>query len=130
MLIFGLATIENIHQAQLITPVIITSKRRISINNRKTDNSLTRMLVLQVILLTIFNIPQAIQKLYITNTFYQSKSPLDKAIENFLFNIAVLATYIPHCLPFYLYTFTGSVFRKTLFKLLRTMIQRLKCTIR
>jgi hypothetical protein len=130
MLMFGLATIANIHQSQLVNPVIISRSKSAPVRNRKTDNSLTRMLFLQVILLTIFNIPQAIQKLHITNTFDQFKSPVDKAIQKFLFGIVVLSTYIPHCLPFYLYTYTGSVFRETLFKLFRTMIRRLKCAIR
>jgi hypothetical protein len=125
MLIFGLNTITNIHRSQLMNPVIIGKNMNTFTRNRKTDTSLTRMLFLQIILLTIFNIPQAIQKFYITNTFYQSKSLTQKAFERFLFNIGVLLTYIPHCLPFYIYTFTGRVFRITLFQIFQSMIRRL-----
>jgi len=124
MLVFGLSTITNIHRLQLANPVIVGKNNRTSMRNRKTDTYLTRMLFLQVILLTIFNIPQAIQKLYITITFYQSKSLTQKILEKFLFTITLLCTYIPNCLPFYLYTFTGRVFRNTLFQLFRTMIRR------
>lgn len=123
MLIFGLNTITNIHRLHLINPVIINKNNLTPLKNRKTDTNLTRMLFLQVILLTIFNIPQAIQKFYITNTFYQVKSSNQKSLERFLFNIGVLLTYIPHCLPFYIYTFTGRVFRRRLFQI----FQHLKC---
>lgn len=122
MLIFGLNTITNIHRSHLINPVIISKNNTTPIKHRKKDTNLTRMLFLQVILLTIFNIPQAIQKFYITNTFYQTKSPTQRALERFLFNIGVLLTYIPHCLPFYIYTFTGRLFRKTLFQLFQIII--------
>ena len=128
MLVFGLSTIGNIQRFQFINPVTIGINT--PMRNRKTDASLTRMLLLQIILLTIFNIPQAIQKFYTTITFYQSKSVAQKTLEKLLFTIFVLFTYIPNCLPFYLYTFTGSIFRDTLFQLIRTMIRRLKCTIR
>jgi hypothetical protein len=130
MLTFGLSTIKNIHRFQLVNPVVICRNKKIFIKNRKTDISLTRMLLLQIILLTIFNFPQAIQKIYITNTFYQSKSPDQNALEKFLFIITVDLTYIPHCLPFYLYTFTGSVFRNTLFQIFRTILQPMKCTVK
>jgi hypothetical protein len=119
MLIFGLSTITNIHRSQLMNPVITGKSSSTPTKNRKTDTSLTRMLFLQIMLLTIFTIPQAIQKFYITNTFYQSKSLTQKAFERDLFSIVALLTYIPHCLPFYIYTFTGRVFRKTLFQLFR-----------
>jgi len=129
MLIFGLSTITNIHRSQLKNPVMIGKNNIIVRKSRKTDTNLTRMLLLQILLLTIFNIPQAIQKFYVTNTFYQSKSLAEKTFERFLFSIVALLTYIPSCLPFYIYTFTGRIFRKTLFQLFRNMIRRLKCRI-
>ena len=126
MLIFGLNTITNIHRSQLInrfsfvkTPLTGTTNKY-----RKLDTSLTRMLFLQIILLTIFNIPQVVQKLYITTTFDQSKSAMQRTWERFLFGISVLLTYIPGCLPFYIYTFTGRIFRQTLFQLCRRLIPR------
>lgn len=122
MLIFGLNTITNIHRSQLINRISFgKSHLAMTTTNkyRKIDTSLTRMLFLQIILLTIFNIPQAIQKLYITTTFNQSKSSMERSWERFLFGIAVLLTYMPSCLPFYIYTFTGRIFRQTLFQLCR-----------
>ena len=126
MLGFGLGTISHIRQTHLVHPTTHGGPTPMAITNRKTDNSLARMLFLQVILLTVFNIPQAIQKLYLTHTFYQSKSANQKALENLLFAIVLLLTYVPNCLPFYLYTISGTVFRRTLFEL----IQGLKCAVK
>ena len=127
MLAFGLATIRNIRRSHMVLPVTLVVNTNNQTRTRKTDASLTRMLFLQVILLTIFNLPQAIQKFYLTYTFYQPKSPVQKAWESLLFAIALLLTYVPNCLPFYLYTFTGSVFRKVLVKMMSTMVRRLAC---
>ena len=112
---FGLCTIANIRQTRRIQPWVINNN---VITRRKTDSNLTRVLLLQVILLTIFNIPQAIQKFYLTATFYQSKSSYQTVLENFIFNIALLFTFIPNCIPFYLYILTSRLFRKTLLQLL------------
>jgi hypothetical protein len=128
MLAFGLGTISHIHQTQLVHPKMMHGGGTITpaIRSRKTDNSLALMLFLQVILLTVFNIPQAIQKFYLTYTFDQSKSAYQRALENLIFAIALLCTYIPNCLPFYLYTISGTVFRRTLFEL----VGRIKCTVK
>ena len=122
MLIFGLNTIANIHRSHLINRVWIRKSHCPRTKHRKTDTSLTRMLFLQVILLTIFNIPQVIHKLYITNTFHQSKSPEQLAWNRFFFGIAAVLTYMPSCLPFYIYTFTARIFRRTLFQVFRRLI--------
>lgn len=128
MLIFGLNTIANIHRSQLINRVCIGKRHCSTTKQRKTDTSLTRMLFLQVILLTIFNIPQVLHKLYITNTFYQSKSPIELAWNRLFFGIVALLTYLPGCLPFYIYTFTARIFRRTLFQLIGSFLRYLQCT--
>jgi hypothetical protein len=122
MMIFGLCTIANIRRIRQIQPAI-TNNNNNSIRQRKTDNNLTRMLFCQVLLLTIFNIPQAIQKFYLTYTFYHAKSPSQIALENLLFNLVLLFTYVPNCLPFYLYILTSESFRTTLYQLNRTMLR-------
>jgi hypothetical protein len=125
MMIVGLYTIRNIRQTRRIQPTTATNNN--SIGRRKTEGNLTRMLVVQVILLTVFNIPQAIQKFYLTYTFYQTKSSLQTAIENLIFNLALLFTYVPNCIPFYIYILTSDIFRTTFIQLIRTFIRRLKC---
>ena len=124
MLIFGLYAISNIRQTRQVQP---STTNNSVVTRRRTDSSLTRMLFIQVIFLPIFNIPQAIQKFYLTATFYQSKSSYQTALENLIFNIALVFTYIPACVPFYLYILTSDLFRKTLLQLFRTILRRLKC---
>ncbi|CAF1202027.1 unnamed protein product [Adineta steineri] len=127
MFILGLFTINNIRQTRQVRPSTIggTPIRRKS----KTDSSLTKMLLLQVILLTVFNLPQAIQKFYLTYTFYHIKPAFQVALENFLFSIVLLLTYIPNCISFYLYILAGDLFRTTLFQIIQTFIRRLKCSL-
>jgi hypothetical protein len=126
MLAVGLCTIANIRRARRIRPT--TNNNTNATTARRTDSSLTRMLLVQVILLTIFNIPQAIQKFYLTYTFYETKSSMQTAIENLIFNIALLLTYVPNCIPFYIYILTSDTFRGTFIQLIRTFIQHVKCT--
>jgi hypothetical protein len=75
MLIFGLLTTVNIHQSrQRIHP----SMNTVNISNsrsRKTEQTLTRMLLTQVSLIVILNLPYAIYNiLYLTITFYEPKT--------------------------------------------------------
>jgi hypothetical protein len=121
MMIFGLCTIANIRH---IRPPIITNNNNTISTRRKTDQSLTKMLFFQVMLLTIFNIPQAIQKFYLTFTFYQTKSSYQTAVENLIFNIVLLFTYIPNCMPFYLYILTSNIFQTTFIQLIQGIIRR------
>ncbi|CAF1284505.1 unnamed protein product [Adineta steineri] len=127
MFILGLFTINNIRQTRQVRPSTIGG---IPIGRKsKTDSSLTKMLLLQIILLTVFNLPQAIQKFYLTYTFYHVKPAFQVALENFLFSIVLLLTYIPNCISFYLYILAGDLFRTTLFQIIQTFIRRLKCSL-
>ncbi|CAF0720988.1 unnamed protein product [Adineta ricciae] len=124
MMIAGLYTIKNIRQARRILPATVNP---ILSRGRKTESNLTKMLFLQVIFLTIFNLPQAIQKFYLTYTFYDSRSLLQTTIENLLFNIVLLLTYVSSCVPFCLYILTGDVFRMKLVRIIRTIVHYVKC---
>lgn len=122
MLVAGFLMIGNVRKIQRVGPSSIGTAEVITRRSRKDERSLTLMLLAQVILLTIFTLPQAGQKFYLTNSFYQTKSSRQRALESLLFNFVLLLTYIPNCIPFYLYTITGTIFRKTLFKLCKKAI--------
>ncbi|CAF1246863.1 unnamed protein product [Rotaria sp. Silwood1] len=82
ILIIGLLTINNVRQVQRIGPSSISmTNNKNTQRNRKDERSLTIMLFAQVILLTIFTLPQAGQKFYLTYTFYQTKSSIQRALE-------------------------------------------------
>ena len=122
MLVAGFLMISNVRKFQRVGPSSMGTGETTTRRNRKDERSLTLMLLAQVILLTIFTLPQAGQKLYLTSTFYQVKSSSQRALESLIFNIVLLLTYVPSCIPFYLYTITGTIFRQTLLKLCKKAI--------
>ncbi|CAF1186383.1 unnamed protein product [Adineta steineri] len=123
MFIVGLCTIRNVRKSQQIGVLPITIVNQNTGITRRNEQSLTIMLSAQVILLTIFTLPQAGQKFYLTYSFYQTKTSSQRALESLLFNFVLLFSFISSCMPFYIYTITGTLFRKTLFKLLKSGIQ-------
>ena len=122
MLVFGLLMINNIQQ----------SKRMLQQSNTATnmpqgqyscklEHHLTRMLLLQVLLVVVFNLPQAVHIFYLATTFYQEKTPLQQVTDGFIFNILLLLPFTSCCISFYVHTLSGSIFRQTL----RQVFQRL-----
>ncbi|UJR11154.1 hypothetical protein I4U23_015335 [Adineta vaga] len=111
MLLFGFWTIANIRQRRRI--VENSTSEQIVPRNRRSESSLTIMLLLQVFIVTLLSLPFAVMILYITWTFYYEKSLLQQIIEGFLFNMFLLMIFVPNCISFYLYTLSGSVFRQT-----------------
>jgi hypothetical protein len=133
MFLFGLLTIVNVrqfprprHQPNIIALVGIGSENLVANTNRqprqqkKIDRQLLLMLFFQVTLLTIFSVPLLIQRLYATFTLNNSKTILQKTIENFFYSLTILLTYIAFGLPFYIYTLIGgSIFQKGLSEVLQ-----------
>ncbi|CAF1232249.1 unnamed protein product [Adineta ricciae] len=141
MLIFGLMIISNVRQTRARlqpTPVTIDSRATknttISTGNeqqsqqRRMDRHLLVMLLVQVVLLLVITLPFAISKLYTTITRDRVKSTLQNITESFIFNLFLVLLFVASGMPFYIYTLTGGhVFRRTLFNLMQTFIQKLKC---
>lgn len=131
MIVFGLLTISNIRESKLrrIQPQFTlttthhpASSAEESRRWKKTDGSLLLMLSIQIILLTVFSLPQAIQSLYANITREQTQSAITNAINSFVLNIFFLLTYVTNGMPFYIYTLTGgSLFRKALLSSLRDL---------
>jgi len=83
------------------------------------------MLFVQVILLTLFSFPQAIQNLYSNLTLNQNKSIRIQSINNLIYNLFFLLTYVTNGIPFYIYTLTGgTVFRKALINSFKQIRQK------
>ncbi|CAF3388252.1 unnamed protein product [Rotaria sp. Silwood1] len=126
MLIFGLMTIHNINKVKNriygtsiieLKPMGNTSilEQPTQSSKKKLDSRLFFMLFIQIILLSLCTLPQAIQKLYSTLLSNDGKTQLRIAIENFIFNLFLLMTYFAHGMPFYIYTLSGgTVFRNAL----------------
>jgi hypothetical protein len=95
---------------------------------KKTDRHLLIMLFVQVLLMLLLTLPLSAIQLYLTMTSHIVKSTLRNAIENFIFNILLLFLYLACGMPFYIYTLSGgSVFRKALFNLLKTVGRKMIC---
>jgi hypothetical protein len=140
MFIFGLMIISNVRQAQArLHPMSMTINGRVGHNtttvstgrpnqSRKMDRQLLIMLFIQVLLMLLFTLPISLSKLYTTITRNTPKSALRNSIESFIFNLFLLFLYIASGMPFYIYTLSGgSVFRKALFSVMKTLGRKMMC---
>jgi hypothetical protein len=94
---------------------------------KKIDRYLKHVLFKQIILLTIFTLPQVIEKLLTTLTMNINKSLLHITIESFVYNFVLLLTFVASGMPFYIYTLSGgSIFRTTLFNLLQLLYNKIR----
>jgi hypothetical protein len=114
MFIFGLLTLNNIHQRRKIVPLIHETSQRV----QRTNTHLLRMLLAQVLVTIISTLPFGIYRLYGSFTVNLIKDTLRRAQENLTFQVASTMTYFAHTSSFYLYTLAGSVFRKELIKII------------
>jgi NADH:ubiquinone oxidoreductase subunit 3 (subunit A) len=133
MVIFGVMTVVNIHHSAVsrIQPMatIATINAR-SQHSRKTEHYLVVMLFVQVTLLTLFSLPQAIQNLYSNITLHEIKSASTIATDNFIFNLFFLLAYVTNGMPFYIYTLTGgTVFRQALLDAIKELVRKISCRI-
>ncbi|CAF1674907.1 unnamed protein product, partial [Adineta ricciae] len=134
MFIFGQMIISNVRRTQTVvrpaTNINMTNTntfvKSISMNHtrfkkeKKSDRRLLFMLLVQVLINFSCMIPFALSKLYSTFTRNILKSAFQITIENFIFNLLLLFSFIPSGLSFYLYTLTGGqVFRKALINVFR-----------
>jgi hypothetical protein len=138
MFIFGLMTISNVRQAQSrLHPMPMTTNSHVgdettTVNTvhrnqrKKIDRQMLIMLFVQVLLILLFTSPLAFHKLYLTATRNISKSVLQNNIESFILNVFILLANITYGMPFYIYTLCGgSVFRKALRSLMKTLLRKM-----
>jgi hypothetical protein len=76
------------------------------------------MLAAQVLVIIISTLPLTIDRLYASFTASVAKDALRIAQENLASQVANTMAYFAHICSFYLYTLTGRVFRKELFRIL------------
>jgi hypothetical protein len=130
MMIFGMMTISNVRytlrrvQALSVSTILTRQQQRL----KKIDRHLMVMLFFQVIVLTSLSLPFVFAEVYSTLTATQSKTPLQAAIVNFVFNLALLLVYLCCGTPFYIYTlYGGTVFRNALLNVVKTVGRMVKC---
>ncbi|CAF0755402.1 unnamed protein product [Adineta ricciae] len=131
MFVCGLLTIRNVRnqydaasgRKHLIDVNYSATKRTLSYQYRRRkriNRYLCHVLFVQIVFLVVLTTPQAIEKFYTTLTIYQIKSDLHVAINNFIYNFALLLTYLASGMTFYIYTLSGgNTFRNALFDLFK-----------
>jgi hypothetical protein len=115
MLLFGFLTLNNIRQGRQVVSEVL----RINKNTRRTDIQLRRMLAAQVLVIVISTLPFFVYGLYAVFTTNLAKNALRLTIENLTLEISSVLTYFAHSSSFYLYTLTGTLFRREFLKIIR-----------
>ncbi|CAF0828150.1 unnamed protein product [Adineta ricciae] len=120
MLIFGLLTVRNIHQAKMR----VVGGRTQGTGMSRKDMQLHRMLANQLILFIILNMPNPIYLVYSSYTIDMSKSALQNTAESFVSNMTYVLIYLGFSLTFANFTITSDIFRRELIQLFQSKILR------
>jgi hypothetical protein len=112
MLLFGCLTLKNVRQRRQL--VQRAGENRAT---RRTDSQLLRMLAAQVLVIIISTLPFCVDQLYISFTSSFTKSTLKIAQDNLAAQITAIVTYFAYSSSFYLYTLSGTIFRKEVGKI-------------
>lgn len=117
MFIFGILTLRNIkRQRQLIAPVNINNVI-LQQQPNQLNNQLLRVLLVQILIITISTLPLSIQRVYGAIATESNKSSYRIVQENLFSNMAQGFSYIAHSTNFYVFTLTGRIFRQELKRL-------------
>lgn len=123
MLVFGYATVRNVRL--LVMSIAPTARTDATLRTiKRTDRQLIQMLIVQIVLSIIFNIPLASYRLYLTSILSIPKSSLQSALENLCFQLFYLLSFMTFGMPFYIYTLTGSVFKQEFISLVLMTYRR------
>lgn len=120
MILFGSLTINNVRRRRQVLSLA-------NENNpvgRRTDSQLLRMLAAQVLVIIIFTLPYSILRLYVIFTQYLPISTLQYTQEILASSVIVTIPYFAHASSFYLYTLTGTIYRKEFLKIIACCLPR------
>ncbi|CAF0852573.1 unnamed protein product [Adineta steineri] len=121
MIIVGFGIVYNIHQARgQIHP--LTTNNMNTNQLRKNNRQLVKMLLIQFIVTVSLILPLAIDKLYSTCTQNVIKSLYRLTIENFIQQILQLFININGSISFFVFTLSGSVYRKEMGRIIGKII--------
>jgi len=88
--------------------------KRYLINNRSLENSVIRMMLIQMSLLMLSGIPAAGFVIYFIITQYQSRTLLRSYWESFIYILLTLFTFVTNGTSFWIYLLASKSFRKNL----------------
>ncbi|CAF1146672.1 unnamed protein product [Adineta steineri] len=114
LVIFGALTIRNA-RARFNQPIANSISETTTSTNalvtRNNDRNLTRMLLVQVMIVLVLDLPFGVDRSYASLTSDVPKSAYRVAIENLSYSIIILLLFFTHTTSFYLYTLTGTLYR-------------------
>jgi hypothetical protein len=132
MIIFGLLTINNIHQTKRhIRPnaAAVDGGRFVGTGRvSKKDAQLHKMLANQIILFLILNIFNPCVLVYRSLTLYTVKSPLRLTVELFINNMTYVLIYLGFALTCVNFIISSEMFRREFLKFIQTKIIRRQVT--
>ncbi|CAF3526131.1 unnamed protein product [Rotaria sp. Silwood1] len=127
MFIFEFLTLKNIRNSKRrtrpLTIVNVSQTEQLTRLSRR-DLHFSKMLLYQICLWIILNIPNPCYLLYQTITIYDTKSLLRLTIESFISNMSYFLIYIEFSLTFFVYILSSSLFRRELNQLIRKKLLR------
>jgi hypothetical protein len=116
MLVCGILTLKNIRRShRLVQPSTNAENQLKNHSMKRRDVQILAMLLLQIIIITVFTLPFAIQKLVDTFSLQIQRTPLQTAQYNLLTATLRLLSYGSHAFGFFFYTLSGRIFRTELF---------------
>ena len=113
MLMFGLLTLRNVQQSKRLIVIPVTNLlTRTNQNNRKTNNQMLRMLIVQVLVYCVTGL------VFSATIIYTSMNPPTNDFQggqyNVVYAVVGMGSNVGPCLSFYLFTLSSALFRKEL----------------
>ena len=132
MLIFGLLTIRNIRRSaqrakapETIDGAVSNTNNQSSSSSSKKEVQLHKMLINQVVVYVILNLPYPVYNLYRTYANLSSFTGSRAAIDTFVNNLCFDMIYLCFALTFFNFLLTSSMFRRELKQMLCGYRQRI-----
>ena len=122
MLFFGLLTLRNLRRTRRVVQPQIQHAHQ---STGRRDAQLLVMLLFQIVIIIVFTLPFAIQKLIDTFSLQTQQTPEQKAQYNLLTGTLRLISYGSHALGFFFYTLAARIFRVELLRVINTLYRSL-----
>ncbi|CAF1186004.1 unnamed protein product [Adineta ricciae] len=130
MLIFGSLTIRNVHRSRRRIGVFpsVRGYTQTSHGNRLTrrDMQLYRMLINQIILFTILNIPNPCYLIYNSFTIEDVEQPVRQTVTVFVSNMTYVLIYFGFALTFVNFAISSKIFRREFQRLIQRKVHCLR----
>ncbi|CAF0830158.1 unnamed protein product [Adineta ricciae] len=129
MLIFGSLTIRNIHRSRRRTGAFPYARyTQTSHGNRLTrrDMQLYRMLINQIILFIILNIPNPCYLIYSSFTIEDIEQPVRRTVKEFVSNMTYVLIYLGFALTFANFAISSKIFRREFQRIIKRKVHCLR----